>query len=138
MNRMSDVTKTVSLSLNFNDKNEYHFTVELPLRTSAEELWDLTAVNTTSQKFALGYLGKPLMRLLVELDHATKIRRRSLSRAGYWRLHSSRRKGEMAAVHAKVSAVKVCEATVEVSVPAACMPSADVNVIQGKSSSKAK
>ena len=139
MNTKADEIKTITLSLNFNDENEYHFFVQLRGRTYTEDLWDLSAVNSVGEEFTLGAaMGKALVRLLVQLGHATKMRRRSFYEPGFWRLHSPRKKRGMAAVHAEVPAVKECGPTAEVSVPAACMPSTDVNVIQAEFSPKAK
>lgn len=88
---MGNKTKWISLSLNFNDENEYHFSVELPLRTYTEDLWDLSAVNSVGEEFTLGAaMGKALVRLLVQLDNATKMTRRSFYEPGFWRLHSPR------------------------------------------------
>ena len=57
--------RDVSLSLNFNNENQYHFTVKLPRRTYKEDFWYLTAVNSVDEGFALA-LRKPLIKLLVE------------------------------------------------------------------------
>ena len=70
-------TKTISLSLNFNNENRYHFDVEISARTYSDGAWDLTGVNSNGETFALGALGKALMRLLTQLDHATKTKRKA-------------------------------------------------------------
>jgi hypothetical protein len=135
---MRNETKTISLSLNFNDENRYHFTVEIPEKTHSEDVRHLAAVNFAGEEFPLGALGKTLMRLLMQLDHATKRGARVWYDPGFWNLHAPPTKRRMAAMHAEVSFVKVGEPTAEVSLPAACIPSADVSVIQGEFSPKAK
>jgi hypothetical protein len=47
------VTKTISLYLNFNDENQYHFAIKLPRGTYQEDFWYLTAVNSVGEGFAL-------------------------------------------------------------------------------------
>jgi hypothetical protein len=106
MNTKANEIKRITLSLNFNDENEYRFFVQLRGRTYTEDLWDLSAVNSVWEEFTLGAaMGKALMRPLVQLDHATKVRRRSSYEPGFWRLHSPRKKARMAAMHAEVSGV---------------------------------
>jgi hypothetical protein len=84
MNTRSSVTKTISLTLNFNNENRYHFTVKIPRKTSTDELWGLTGVNSAGTQFALGGLTKALMRLLVQLNHATKRAQGDWYEPGYW------------------------------------------------------
>jgi hypothetical protein len=141
MNTKANEIKRITLSLNFNDENEYRFFVQLRGRTYTEDLWDLSAVNSVWEEFTLGAaMGKALMRPLVQLDHATKVRRRSSYEPGFWRLHSPRKKRGWRQCMQKCqgSTQNEDEPTAEVSAPAACMPSTDVNVIQGEFSPKAK
>jgi hypothetical protein len=139
MNTEANETKTITLSLNFNHENEYRFFVQFPGRTYTKDLWDLCAVNSDGGEFTLdAAMGKSLVRLLVQLGHATKMRRRSFNKPGFWRLHSPRKKRARAAVLTEVPAVKECRPTAKVSVPAACMSSTDVNVILADFSPKPK
>ena len=93
MNTKGNKIKRITLSLNFNDENEYHFSVQLRGRTYTEDLWDLSAVNSVGEEFTLdAAMGKALVRLLAQLGHATKMRRRSFYEPGFWRLHSPRKK----------------------------------------------
>ena len=92
MTKKSKETKTISLSLNFNNENQYYFTVKLSPQTPKDEVWDLTGVNSAGETFELEGLGKALMRLLGQLGHATKKPRRVLYRPGYWRIHAPRKK----------------------------------------------
>ena len=72
MTRKSNETKTISLSLNFYNENQYHFSVEIPPSVDARGARYLTGVNSDGETFELEGLGKALMRLLVQLDHAKK------------------------------------------------------------------
>ena len=76
MRKEPEVKKTVSLSLNFNNVNQYYFTVKLSPQTPTDEVWDSTGVNSAGETFELEGLGKALMRLLAQLGHATKKSRR--------------------------------------------------------------
>ena len=134
MNTKANEIKRITLSLNFNDETEYRFFFELRGKTYTEDLWDLSAVNSVGEEFALGAaMGKALMRLLVQLDHATKMRRRSSYEPVFWRLHSPRKQQGWRRCMQKCqgSTQDEDEPTAEVSAPAACMPSTDVNVISG-------
>ena len=138
MTKKSNETKTISLSLNFNNENQYYFTVKLSPQTPTDEAWDLTGVNSAGETFELEGLGKALMRLLRQLGHATKKPRRVFYRPGYWRIHAPRKRLQMAAAYAEVSAVKEVDRSAEVSVPAACMALPETNVIQVEFSPKSK
>jgi len=138
MTRKSNETKTISLSLNFNNEKQYHFTVKLPLKTYTTEAWDLLGVNSAGARFTLGGLSKPLMRLLVQLDHATKRTQDDWYETEYWRIHAPPKKRRMVALLAEVSAVKEVEPSAEVSASAARAELPDANVIQVKFSPKAK
>jgi hypothetical protein len=127
---MRNKTKTISLFLNFNDENQYHFAVEISQRVYTDETYCLTGVNSIGKKFQLGRLGKALMRLLVELDHATKKRKYNWYESEYWRIHAPRKMRQMAAVHAGVSPVKEVDRSAEVSAPAASVALPDGNVVQ--------
>jgi len=138
MTKKFNETKTISLSPNFDNENQYHFTVKIPLKTYMDEVWDLTGVNSVGEEFYLEDLGKALMWLLLQLDHATKkIQSASLNPA-YWRIHAPRKKRRMAALFAEVSAVHDVEPFSEVSIPAACGALPNTNVIHVEFSPKAK
>jgi len=126
------------LSLNFSNENQYHFTVEICRRVYTDELYCLTGVSSGGEKFELGRLATALMRLLVELDHATKKRQYNWYEHEYWRIHAPPKNQRMAAKHAEVSSVKQVEPPVEVSAPAACTPVTETNVIQIEFSPTAK
>ena len=138
MTKKSKETKTISLFLNFNNENQYHFTAKIPAKTYVDEVWELTGVNSVGEKFYLEGLGKALMWLLLQLDHATK-KSQSLSfNPAYWRIHAPREKRRMAALFAEVSAVQEVEPSSEVSVSTACGALPNTNVIQVEFSPKAK
>jgi hypothetical protein len=138
MTKKSNETKTISLSLNFNNENHYHFTVNIPPKTNMDEVWDLTGVNSIGEKFYLEGLGKALMWLLLQLDHATKKSQSASFNPAYWRIHSARKKRRIVALFADVPAVKKVDRSAEVSVPADCVALPETNVIQVEFSPEAK
>jgi len=83
-------------------------------------------------------LATALMRLLVELDHATKKRQYNWYEHEYWRIHAPPKNQRMAAKHAEVSSVKEVEPSAQSSVPTACIALPETNVIQVEFSPKAK
>jgi hypothetical protein len=120
MSKKSNATRTISLALNFNNENQYYFTVELPPKTDTDEVWYLTGENSIGRTFELEGLGRALMRLLVQLDHATKKKpRRDLYLPGFWRIHAPPKKRRKAAKRAEVTAVKENQPPAEGLVPAA-------------------
>jgi len=131
-------TKTISLSLNFNNENHYHFTVKILPKTYMDEVWDLTGVNSVGETFYLEGLGKALMWLLVQLDHATKKNQSAWFKPAYWRIHAPPKKRKMAALFAEVSAVQEVEPSAQSSVPTARIALPETNVIQVEFSPKAK
>jgi hypothetical protein len=96
--------KTISLSLNFNNENQYHFTVEVPATVYTDETWDLTGVNSDGEEFDLCFLGDTLIRLLADFGHATKkyelIDEETLCKR--WDIHAASRRGKMPVVNAEV------------------------------------
>jgi len=138
MTKKSNETKTISLSLNFNNENQYYFTVEISSKTYTDTIWDLIGVNSVGKTFELEGLGKALMRLLVQLGHATKNHQRQSYDPAYWRIHARPKKRRMAAKHAEVSSVKEVEPSAQSSVPTACIALPETNVIQVEFSPKAK
>ena len=62
MTGKTKVTKTISLYLNFNNENQYHFAIKLPRRTYQEDFWYLTAVNSVGEGFALASLARRGLR----------------------------------------------------------------------------
>ena len=64
--------RTVTLSLNFNDKYEYRFTVDIdPREFTWKQVQELIGKNCSQENFELRDLGPVLMNLLVEFGHAT-------------------------------------------------------------------
>jgi hypothetical protein len=64
--------RTISLSLNFDDKYEYRFTVDIDRRKFTwQQAQELFGKNRFEEKFELRDLGPALMDLLVVLGHAT-------------------------------------------------------------------
>jgi hypothetical protein len=126
MTGKSNETKTISLSLNFNNEHRYCFTAEIPGKTHSGDVRDLPAVNFAGEDFPLGALGETLMRLLMQLDHATKRGARVWYEPGFWHLHAPPKTRRMTAIHAEVSFVKVGEPTAE---PADGTASAEGKVI---------
>ena len=90
MTTNSNETKTISLSLNFNNETQYHFSVEIPPILDACDARYLTGENSVGKSFKLEGLGKVLMRLLVQLDHAKKkIEPYDDAMISYWELRAA-------------------------------------------------
>ena len=62
----------IALSLNFDNKQRYHFTVRIPKKIDEEGIRELVAVNAAGKEFKLSFLGPALMEVLVQLDHANQ------------------------------------------------------------------
>ena len=101
---LDQAAKTISLSLNFNDENQYHFTVKVPATVYTDETWALIGVDTDGKEFALSFLGETLIHLLADFGHATKkyelIDEETLCKR--WDIHAASRRGKMPVVHAQV------------------------------------
>lgn len=96
--------KTISLSLNFNNENQYHFTVNVPPTVYTDETWGLTGVNSDGKEFDLCFSGGTLIRLLADFGHATKkyelMDEDILCKR--WDIHAPSRRGKMPVVDAEV------------------------------------
>ena len=130
-------TNTISLSLDFNDEKQYHFTVEIPRKVYGFETDELTGVNDFGDSVDLGGLGKVLMDLLQELSLATK---HNVDRGGcveeLWEVRARSVARHMAALLG--ARVKEGEPSAQLSASAAGIATPDVSVSLEEFSPKAK
>ena len=112
MTVMCNETKTISLSLNFNNENQYHFSVKIPPSVDACDARYLTGVNSVGETFKLDGLGKVLMQLLVQLDHAKKkIELYDDAMIPHWELRAATKWRLLPAARSEVRTGKVSPAT---------------------------
>jgi hypothetical protein len=127
------------LSLNFNNENQYYFTVEIPTSIKLDDVSSLIGVNSDGKEFALDdHLGEVIMDLLSELGHATETFPGDDYSVLLWKVHARQKRRGMAALHTEVSWVKEVNPSAEVSVPAASIAAPDGKVIPVEFSPKAK
>lgn len=80
-------SKTVGVSLNFDNTYRYEFTVKVPFEVPNDQAcFRLTGANLIGQKFRLGRLGLATMELLGGLGHACAKENRTDEDGPYWLL----------------------------------------------------
>ena len=138
MTTNSNRTKTISLSLNFNNENQYHFTVDIGQKVAWDRAEELVGRNYRRERFKLDGLGPLLMRLLVQLDHATLSLADVGKKVGTWNVRAAPKKRRATAVWTDLSWLMEVDPSAKESVPGASIAAPDEKVIEVELSPKAK